>query len=129
MGVPVDRRAAHPGASRMRPSMDAMRARIEEYARGPRSREILIKTIETESLGHLDFSAFLCPPVIERGIGATLWDVDGNEYVDCHAGFTVSALGHANAEVNAAITAQLGRVSHFAELPFAVERRTVETNG
>ncbi len=105
--------------ARMRPSIGALRERVEANARGPRSREILLSTLDSESLGHLDFALFTCPPVIERGEGARLWDVDGNEYVDCHAGFTVAALGHANAEVNDAIAAQLGKVMHYAELPMA----------
>jgi 4-aminobutyrate aminotransferase / (S)-3-amino-2-methylpropionate transaminase / 5-aminovalerate transaminase len=105
--------------TRMRPSATDLRQRVESYARGPRSREILLSTLESESLGHLDFALFTCPPVIERGEGARLWDVDGNEYVDCHAGFTVAALGHANKEVNEAIATQLGQVMQFAELPLA----------
>ena len=105
--------------ARMRPSIEALRERVEANARGPRSREILLSTLDSESLGHLDFALFTCPPVIERGEGARLWDVDGNEYVDCHAGFTVAALGHANAEVNDAIAAQLGKVMHYAELPMS----------
>lgn len=119
MAVPsVEERLAAERA-RMRPSVDSLRDRVETHARGPRSREILLEVLQTESLGHLDFALFTCPPVIDRGEGARLWDVDGNEYIDCHAGFTVAALGHANAEVNAAIADQLGRVMQYAELPFA----------
>src|SRR5262249_27112352 len=52
--------------------------------------------------------------------GAKLWDVDGNEYIDCHAGFAVNGLGHGNKEVADAIYEQLGKVMQFAELPMRV---------
>lgn len=41
--------------------------------------------------------AFVC------GEGAYLWDVDGNRYVDYHAGFAPYLLGHAAADVEAAV--------------------------
>ena len=39
------------------------------------------------------------PPFIARGSGATLWDVDGNEYLDCVASWGPLILGHARQEV------------------------------
>jgi glutamate-1-semialdehyde 2,1-aminomutase len=39
----------------------------------------------------------------ERGAGARLWDVDGNEYVDFVLGQGPNYLGHANAAVNSAV--------------------------
>ena len=36
------------------------------------------------------------PVYIERGKGAQVWDVDGNEYIDFHNGFGVMCIGHAN---------------------------------
>jgi len=106
--------------ARMKPTQEMIRARIRKHARGPRSRQILLDVLESESLGHLDFALFACPPVIDHGKGAILWDVDGNEYVDCHAGFAVCALGHGNTEIGQAIASQLGRVSQFAELPMEI---------
>ena len=44
--------------------------------------------------------------------------MDGKEYIDFHAGFTVNALGHGNREVNDAIKRQMDKVNQFAELPF-----------
>ena len=101
----------------MRTSVEALKERVEKYGRGPKSKAILNTTLENESIGHLDFALFTCPPVLDRGSGATLWDVDGNEYIDLHAGFTVNALGHANAEVNEAMKVQMDKLNHFAELP------------
>jgi 4-aminobutyrate aminotransferase-like enzyme len=103
--------------NRMRVSIETLRKRVDEHAPGPQSNRILHKTLQYESLGHLDFSLFPCPPVIDHGQGARLWDVDGNEYIDLHAGFTVDVLGHANLEVNNAIKAQMDKYNQFAELP------------
>jgi len=36
------------------------------------------------------------PIIMVRGQGASLWDVDGNEYIDCAAGHGVANLGHAH---------------------------------
>ncbi|MGQ9584228.1 MAG: aspartate aminotransferase family protein [Anaerolineae bacterium] len=103
--------------AKLRGSEEALRKRVEEHARGPRSRDSLDKTLRYESIGHLDFALFPCPPVLDRGEGAILYDVDGNEYIDLHAGFTVNVLGHGNREVNEAIKAQMDKLNHFAELP------------
>jgi len=44
--------------------------------------------------------------VIVRGQGASLFDVDGNEYIDCTSGHGVANLGHAHPKVAAAIAEQ-----------------------
>ncbi|GAA4749459.1 acetylornithine transaminase [Modestobacter marinus] len=58
------------------------------------------------------------PPVaLARGAGATVWDVDGNEYTDLLGGIATTILGHAHPAVVHAITAQaqlLGHVSNLA---------------
>jgi acetylornithine/LysW-gamma-L-lysine aminotransferase len=46
------------------------------------------------------------PLVIVRGQGASLWDMDGNEFLDCNSGHGVANLGHAHPKVAAAIAAQ-----------------------
>src|SRR5213083_2648965 len=54
------------------------------------------------------------PVYIERGTGAQVFDVDGNEYVDFHNGFGVMCVGHANPAIVAAVSARAARGSHFA---------------
>ncbi len=44
--------------------------------------------------------------VISRGEAATLWDVNGKEYVDCMGSYGVALLGHCHPKVVAAIKAQ-----------------------
>ena len=46
------------------------------------------------------------PIIIVRGQGASLWDVNGNEYIDCSSGHGVANLGHAHPKVAAAIAEQ-----------------------
>ena len=41
-----------------------------------------------------------------RGQGASLFDADGNEYIDCSSGHGVANLGHAHPKVAAAIAGQ-----------------------
>jgi len=63
-------------------------------------------------------SQFQCgdpwPVYIERGEGARVWDVDGNEYLDFHNGFGVMCVGHANPIIAAAVKARMDRGTHFA---------------
>ena len=62
------------------------------------------------------------PPkrVFVRGEGTSLWDADGNRYLDLLAGLAVNALGHAHPQVMGAISDQLstlGHVSNFFATP------------
>ena len=46
------------------------------------------------------------PIAIVRGSGASLWDAEGNEYLDCSSGHGVANLGHAHPRVAEAIAKQ-----------------------
>lgn len=52
--------------------------------------------------------------VLVRGDGCTVWDVDGNHYLDLLAGIAVNALGHNHPAVVAAVTEQLGTLGHIS---------------
>jgi glutamate-1-semialdehyde 2,1-aminomutase len=54
------------------------------------------------------------PVYIERGSGARVVDVDGNEYLDFHNGFGVMCVGHANPVIAAAVKARMDEGTHFA---------------
>ena len=49
------------------------------------------------------------PPIVDRGAGARLWDVDGREYLDFCMAFGPLILGHGNEAVRAAVDEALGR--------------------
>jgi acetylornithine/N-succinyldiaminopimelate aminotransferase len=57
------------------------------------------------------------PPVaLVRGEGCTVWDADGNAYLDLVAGIAVSALGHAHPAIVAAVTRQVATLAHASNL-------------
>jgi predicted acetylornithine/succinylornithine family transaminase/N-acetyl-ornithine/N-acetyl-lysine deacetylase len=53
---------------------------------------------------------------IVRGQGASLWDAEGREYVDCAAGHGVANIGHGRPEVAAALAAQAQRLITCPEI-------------
>ena len=57
--------------------------------------------------------------ILDRGAGARMWDIDGNEYVDLGAGISVTSLGHGDPELAQALAAQAGRLWHVSNLYFA----------
>ncbi len=54
--------------------------------------------------------------VLERGVGARVWDVDGKEYIDFVAGIAVNLLGHAHPVLIDAVTQQLSTLGHTSNL-------------
>jgi acetylornithine/N-succinyldiaminopimelate aminotransferase len=62
-------------------------------------------------------SNYKVPPVaLDRGAGATVWDVDGREYTDLLGGIATTILGHAHPKVVEAITAQAQKLGHVSNL-------------
>jgi predicted acetylornithine/succinylornithine family transaminase len=68
--------------------------------------------------GHLLNTYARFPVTFERGEGARLWDSEGNEYLDCLTGISVSSVGHCHPAVVAAITEQSARLLHVGNLYF-----------
>ncbi len=54
------------------------------------------------------------PVYLNRGVGAEVWDVDGNEYFDFHNGFGSMAVGHAHPIVAEAVERSARNGMHFA---------------
>jgi len=54
------------------------------------------------------------PVVIEKAQGQWAWDIDGNEYLDLHAGFGANVFGHANPEIVQAMEKQARAGAHYA---------------
>jgi len=54
------------------------------------------------------------PLVIDRALGARLFDVDGRSYLDANSSWWVATLGHNHPRLVAALTAQARRLSHVA---------------
>lgn len=62
--------------------------------------------------------------VLERGQGSTVWDVDGNEYLDLLAGIAVSSIGHAHPALAKAVSDQVQTLVHTSN--FYAHPRTIE---
>ena len=56
------------------------------------------------------------PVEFVRGSGCTLWDDDGNEYLDFLAGISVLNVGHCHPRIVEAVRDQVGRLTHATNL-------------
>ena len=63
--------------------------------------------LEDENLGNLYQKL---PITIEKGLGSHVWDVDGNEFIDCMGAYGVAIVGHKNQRVNDAIKNQIEKI-------------------
>ena len=72
--------------------------------------------------------------VLARGEGATVWDVEGREYLDFLAGIAVNSLGHAHPVFVDAVSSQAARLAHVSnyfssEPALALAERLVRLSG
>lgn len=89
----------------------------EEYSRSLELQSKAVSEIpEVASSNHRGKGAYDPYPLIymERGEGATLTDVDGNEYIDFHGGVSALITGHRPEEQMTAVKDQLDRGPYFA---------------
>lgn len=56
------------------------------------------------------------PVVFDHGKGVTLWDSEGQEYLDFGAGIAVMGLGYADEEYTQAVKVQLDKLTHISNL-------------
>ena len=92
-----------PASTRIADLMDRERARLRE--RTARSGEFFARASAVMPGGVP--SQFQktdpWPTYLSHGSGASVWDVDGNQYTDFHNGFGVMCVGHANPVIAAAV--------------------------
>ncbi len=72
--------------------------------------------------------------ILDHGKGATVWDLDGNDYVDLGAGIAVCGLGHQDPDLLAALDAQSRKLWHtsnvfFTEPPIRLAEALVRQSG
>ena len=72
-----------------------------------------IKSLDEQYVMHT-YGRF--PAAIDHGQGATLWDVNGKEYIDFTSGIGVTSLGHADQGWLKAVTEQAGKLAHISNL-------------
>jgi len=51
--------------------------------------------------------------VLVRGKGSTVWDADGRDYIDAHAGAWLTQVGHGREELAKIAAEQMGTLAHF----------------
>lgn len=56
------------------------------------------------------------PVAIDHGKGATVWDVEGKEYIDFTSGIGVCSLGYDNEDWVKAVTTQASKLGHISNL-------------
>ena len=77
-----------------------------------RTLGVLIEGSSSSSRGPANFGNY--PIFMERGRGARIYDVDGNQYIDWMMAFGALPLGHAHPEVVEAIGEAAATGAHFA---------------
>ena len=80
-----------------------------------------MSTTQTEELARrwsaVMMGNYKTPPIaLARGVGATVWDVDGREYTDLLGGIATTILGHAHPKVTEAISTQAATLGHVSNL-------------
>ena len=95
----------------------ALERKIVTAIPGPKSQELHARRLKEVSHG---VGAAL-PVYIDRAHGATVIDVDGNQFTDLGAGIGVVTIGHTNAGVVAAVQEQVAKLTHtlFTVTPYA----------
>src|SRR3954470_13071148 len=104
------------------PELNARAAEITKsenerlWGRTPGSKSLYARALEHMPQGvPSSFQAWEPYPVyLREGKGSSVWDVDGNEYLDFHNGFGSMVVGHAHPKVAEAIERAARTGTHFA---------------
>ena len=56
--------------------------------------------------------------ILDHGRGATVWDLDGKDYIDLGSGIAVNSLGHQDPDLLAALDAQSRKIWHTSNVFF-----------
>jgi glutamate-1-semialdehyde 2,1-aminomutase len=87
-----------------------------------RARGLIPAGTQTLAKGPTQYVDGVAPKYLERGRGARVWDVDGNEFIDMTMAVGPVVLGYGHASVDRAIAAQLERGISFSLMhPLEVE--------
>jgi 4-aminobutyrate aminotransferase/(S)-3-amino-2-methylpropionate transaminase len=91
---------------------------------GPKSVALQERRVRSVSRG----AGTLANIYMDRGAGAILVDVDGNQLIDLGCGIGVTTIGHAHPDVAAAAAAQAGKLTHtlFTVTPYENYVRVAE---
>ena len=77
-----------------------------------RAQKSLVEGVNSPSRGAAVYAGG--PIMLERGRGARVWDIDGNEYIDFMMSFGALIQGHAHPDVVKTVSEAMAGGSHFA---------------
>lgn len=75
-----------------------------------------VETLQNKDKAYVQQTYGRFPVAIDHGKGATLWDVEGKEYIDFASGIGVNSLGYGNEKWVEAVCAQAGKLAHISNL-------------
>ena len=109
----------------------------EQWQSGGKAKEALRTAADTEALAESARKRWVptyAPKtmILDRGQGARVWDIEGNEYLDLGGGIAVSSLGHQDPELLEALHTQAGKLWHTSNLYYtepAIRLAEELTNG
>ena len=84
--------------------MTSSSASSERYAKSIAAHERRSRVIAGGVNSNVRLMSRPVPLAFTRALGAHIWDVDGNEYIDYAAGMGPTILGHNHPQVLAAVT-------------------------
>jgi len=90
-----------------------------------RAEELIPSCTQTYSKGPSQFIQGVAPVFLQKGKGAHVWDVDGNEYIDYMLGLGPVVLGYGFPEVTRAVVEQAGNGA-ILSLPHPLEVEVAE---
>lgn len=83
----------------------------------PKNRDGLVDFLTYEHPGDVLFTKWSNPPIIEKGKGNKVWDVDGKEYIDCISGMSSMNIGHGDSRIAEVMKTQYTKLSHWFDFP------------
>ncbi len=84
------------------------------FSPGPKAREIIKRDQQVITPSYMrDY-----PFVIDHGLGAEVWDIDGRRYIDFTTGIAVLSTGHAHPKVVKAVQDQAAKYLHMSGTDF-----------
>ena len=91
---------------------------------GPKSNEVHSRT--AKYMKGFSGQVKLMPVAFESGIGCTLRDVDGNEYIDFSSGIYVTNLGHCHPKVTEAVQKWAGKLMNAHDFASPIKMQLME---
>jgi 4-aminobutyrate aminotransferase-like enzyme len=102
---------------RLRLKKEDIEARLKGAPFGDKTKKWAKRWAEVESYGNVGYALYTITPIMERGEGAYLFDIDGKRYIDFLSGFSVSNLGRCNKEIVKIIQDQSQKLIHYFDFP------------